>query len=461
MIGKVQQAIENYGLIKKGDCILVGLSGGMDSMALLDVLKRLQPTLGFSLCAAHLDHGIRDESIEDARFVANWCDARGITLLVEHVDIPTLKEKEKVSLEVAARSARHGFLKTAKAKLHADKIALAHHKNDQAETVLHRLIRGSSMDGLAAMAYISEGIIRPLLGITREEIETYCTVNNVPWREDHTNRDTAYTRNALRHETLPAIKERYNPAIIDTLCRTADMAATDRDYFDHEVSKLIPKAESTDDGYFMGDEDFLYLHPALRRRCIRRMMKELGLLYDVSQLHTLSVDDLFVHQGTGRKIELPYGYAALRHAMGVEIIKPDAGGAMIEETVLSLEGVTDVPGAGRFTSELLSAPPKDIRNHSKYVQYFDAMQLGHVVVRARRDGDRIHPLGAPGNKKLKDFFIDKKVSRWKRDDVPLLVCGDRILWAVGYAVDHGARVTEDTTAIYKITYTREEYGETI
>ena len=456
MIDKVRSFIYEHALINKSEKILVALSGGMDSVVLLDVLYKLKDEIGFRLCAAHFDHMIRETSGSDAEFAKNLCNKLGIEIYMSKGDAPKCSADEKISLESAARKLRHAYLRHAAAQAGADKIAFAHHKNDRAETYLMRALRGTGGDGLGCMPEMDGIIIRPLLCMQRDEIENYAEINRLSWREDETNSDTAYTRNRLRHETIPHLEKYYNESVISTLANNARLMAADRDYFDSEVKKALKKAHQTDDGYYLDDDSFIYLHKAILTRCIRKTLSMLGFESDIYEINIAQVIELFDEQKTGAMINLPGGAIARRDAFGVEIIRGDTAPEPFCETPIDLSGVTFVPGCGTFKCEHCEIDIKKIKNHSKNVAFFDTMSLnGKFVVRSRREGDVFHALGSPGSKSLKKYFIDKKISRFKRDYIPLVAQENKIVWIAGHEIGDDYKVTDESFSAVKITFHRE------
>ena len=457
MIDRVRSFIKEYALIDKNDRVLIALSGGMDSVVLFDLLYKLKDEMGFAVCAAHFDHMIRQASAQDAVFVQDLCKKRNVDIYMSKGDAKKYAGEERLSLEDAARRLRHSYIRHAASQAGAGKIAFAHHKNDRAETYLMRVMRGTGGDGLGCMPERDGMIIRPLLCAEKEEIAHYAKVNRLAWREDETNTDTAYTRNRIRHETIPHLKEDYNEAIVATLAANARLMSVDRDYFQGEVSKSIKKAETTDEGYYLPDDSFIYLHKAILSRCIRRALALMGFEANIYESNIADVMKLFYEQKTGAMINLPGGAIARRDAFGVELTRGESAPPAFAETPLDLKGTTYVAGCGTFSCEDAKTDMKKIKNHSKFVAFFDTMSLGgSLTVRSRRQGDVFHPLGAPGKKSLKKYFIDKKISRFKRDYIPLVANGDEILWIVGHEISERAKLDDESIAAKKITFNEEE-----
>ena len=453
MIDKVRDFISKYALIDKNDKVLIAFSGGVDSVVLFDLLYRLKDEMGFSLIAVHFDHMIRENSSDDAVFVQEYCKRHGIKLHLSQGDAPACAAQEKLSLEAAARKLRHAYIRYVAEKIGAHKIAFAHHKNDRAETYLMRVLRGTGGDGLGCMPECDGMIIRPLLCAEKEEIAHYAKINRLPWREDETNSDTAYTRNNIRHNTIPHLKENYNESIVNTLSNNARLMSVDRDYFEQTVQKALKKAKQTDDGYYLDDDSFIYLHKAILTRCIRKTLSMLGFESDIYESNINDVLTLFYEQKTGAMVNLPSGAIARRDAFGVEIIRDEEAPPIFCETPLEIPGITFVAECGTFQCTESDADLKKIKNHSKNVAFFDTMSVcGKYTIRSRQTGDVFHPLGAPGSKPLKKYFIDKKISRFKRDYIPLVACGNEILWIVGHEISDKVKLSEDSISAIKIIY---------
>jgi tRNA(Ile)-lysidine synthase len=454
MLTAVTRFIKKNSMLPAECRVLVGVSGGMDSVALLHLLCLLKDQLGFTVQAAHFNHGIRRESEEEERFVGALCEQLGVTLHTGRADVPAQAAERGVSLEVAAREARHGFFKQVMAETQADRLALAHHRDDQAETVLLRLIRGSGTDGLGAMAPVEEtSIIRPLLCVGRDEIHQWCVENNIEWREDQSNADLSIPRNWVRHALMPLIRERLNPSAAAALCRSAELMRVDEQYLSNEAAKTTKLAKDRPDGIVsIAVSSLAALHPALQSRALRMLLKQAGLDRDVEQVNIEDVAALLQDGKTGSRVDLDRGFVALREADVLVIAPHLPQAAVYEPMLLNIPGETTAAG-GVFICELLKAVPEDYKSPPRHVQYvdFDAFPKD-AVARGRQPGDRFFPLGAPGSRKLKEYLIDKKLSRWGRDAIPLVASGSDVLWVVGQAISDRVRITETTQRVLKITY---------
>lgn len=454
MLSRVERFIGEHNMLPQGCRVLVGVSGGADSVALLRVLWALREKLGFTLEAAHFNHCIRTEADEDEAFVAELCASIDVPFHVGRADVPALAASRCVSLEVAARDARHGYFREIMAKRGIDRLALAHHMDDQAETVLLRLIRGTGTTGLCAMAPVEDnGIVRPFLCLGRDDIRFWCAGNNVEWREDASNADTDIPRNYIRHDLMPHIKECLNPQVSGALCRVAELMREDERYLGRLAADIANNGEIRMDGSVaLPVKTLVGLPAALKSRVLRLLINRAGLMRDVERVNIDDIAGLLNCGMTGRRIDLRAGFIALREADALVIAPHLPGSPEYPFVRLNIPGVAEAAG-GVFTCELLSDTSVNYRKHPDHVQYFDAdIFPKDAVVRSRLPADRFHPLGAPGGKKLKEYLIDRKISRWSRDSIPVVAIGNEVLWVVGCAISDCTKVTDQTKKVLKITY---------
>ena len=312
---QVRKTIQEHSMIAEGDTVILGLSGGPDSLCLLHILADLRRSLSFDLQALHVNHMMRGEAAkEDVEFLYETCRSLQVSLTVSVCDVYKKAEEEGISPEEAGRKARHHALQRQRAMLQspcaASKgsilIALAHNRDDQAETVLMRVLRGTGVHGLAAMEYVrSDGVIRPLLDTPRSEIERYCEAKGLAPRFDSTNADTYYTRNKLRLEVLPLLEKEFNPSLKEGLARLADNARED----DAFLEKLAEEKAAGHRGEFPVKE-LAAMDSALAKRVIRRMFADIGLTEDIASAHLDSLLDAVRGRRTGKTIEFPHGYRA-------------------------------------------------------------------------------------------------------------------------------------------------------
>jgi len=430
--------------ISVSDRVLVALSGGADSTALLLSMKELLASGGIGgLFAAHLNHGIRGErALHDQRFCERFCGDLEIPLAVEACDAPAFAKKNGMSLEQAARELRYDFLERARASFQADVVATAHHRDDQAETVLLHLLRGTGTGGLGGMKPRNGRIVRPLLQVGRDEILGFLSERDVPYCEDETNAENGALRNKIRNGLLPLLKA-YNPNIVEALCKTAALCAADDAFLAH----LAEEAEQASalPGGTLDRAKLSALPDSLKSRIVRERI--LALDGNVSEADISRVLALLAAR-SGTKIELAGGYSAWVSAKAVQIgAYPQAAGY---EIPFERNGVTRTP-RGTLLSERVETwrRPKD---GTEAFLSLDSLPR-ELVVRSRREGDRFFPLGAPGSRKLSDVFTDRKIPVEQRD-LPLLCAGNEVFYAAGLTISEKVKVTPDTREILHITFNR-------
>lgn len=392
--------------VGSGDRILVGVSGGCDSVALLHLLHALAPDFPFELHAAHLDHALRVESADDARFVAALCADLAVPLAIRRVDVLREARERKAGVEEAARSLRRRFLEFAAAELGCRWIALGHHRGDQAETVLHRFLRGTSLPGLAGMRFVAGSYIRPLLGSAREQILRYATDHGLPFVEDASNRDPRFTRNRLRHELLPALQS-FNPRIEEHLARLGRRAALEEDYWrgieEQALTRLAEKAGEEE--VLLDGPGLMALHPALRLRVIRRGLEALrGDLGGIDAVHLEAVEGLLLGARPQAEVHLP-GMRACRRYGELRLRCTPLPEALPFSLVLREPGELRLPDGRHLRAEVVGASGGE----GPSAVEFDAEAVSFPLeIRSFRPGDVFRPEGSAGRRKLKRFFIDAK-----------------------------------------------------
>jgi len=461
---KVEKFCKQYNLFPMGVKILVACSGGADSLALLDILKKLAPRHDWQVSAAHYEHGIRGEASQaDARFVEKFCQQRHISFFVEHGDVPKAAAAYSQTLEQAARNLRYAFLERVRHNHDFDYIAVAHHADDQAETVLMRILRGTGVTGLGAMRPKSGSaghIVRPLLGISKQEILAYCEQEHLLYREDATNFDTDCTRNRLRLDLLPRLRKEYNPEIRRALCQLADLAAEDGDFLQQEVARYSGNVNyiRQQDGALV-QSAVRKLHPALQRGLIRKLWeKATGAPWDLSYQQTELLRGMLLKGMTGSQQELPHRYLArisygcltIERAKIVGMSKSLDPGLNVME--LKIPGTIYWGAFQLYASWRESAIDK---THSGELYLNPRNFTDRLVLRYRRPGDFM--ILPSGHKKLKKIMIDDKIPQAERDTLPLLAAGSEIIWMIGRR--RSARCLQGNADYHRILYLRiEERG---
>jgi tRNA(Ile)-lysidine synthase len=460
-LDRVMDCIRKYKMITDGDAVLIGVSGGIDSICLLYTLYHLKDELKYSLIVAHVNHGLRGEqSDREAEFVKGIADELKLPCIVEKIDVLTYMHEKGLSKQSAARELRHDFFERTAKKSSADKIALGHNADDQAETVLMRLLRGSGAGGIAGMRAVRDKIIRPLIEISRDEITDFVKEEGLKYVEDPSNLETDYLRNKIRLKLIPLLKQEYNPNIIGTLKETAEILRDEDDFMEDYCSTFLPDIilSKRNEAIEIDVNKLKNFHIAIQRRILRIILKRLkGDLLKISAVHIEDVLNLINKGFSGKSLNLPddiqvvYGYDKLtiQYSQGKgQKIKFDIPLKVPGETVLSephYKFKTDII----TSSELVAA---GFNLGDKFIAFFDMDKLkGELRVRNRVNGDIFHPSGMKGSKKLKEFFIDEKIPRTERDNIPLIVSDNTILWVVGKRVGDYWNVNKNTKRILKIS----------
>ena len=452
MFERVRDEVRRRGLLSPGDHVLVAVSGGPDSMALLYCLWWLRRDYGLSLTIAHLDHGIRPDSHRDLEAVRWAADDLGLPLIHGRRDVPAFAKERKLNLEEAARIARRDFLERAAEEAGASKIALGHTRTDLAETVLMHLLRGAGPGGLRGMLFFSPPYIRPLLCVSRQETEEFCQAHDIPYVIDPTNLDTKLLRNAIRLELLPYL-ERFAPDPEGALARSAELWAEAEEIMEWAAAEALDKARV--DRETLSVNRLLELPKGLRALVVRRMAAGiLGSERGIDRVHIEQVLHILETEEGLAMATLPKGLVVerWRDRLRFRLSTPERKGPAPEgEWELPLEGEREIPELGwRFKLSLIPRPP-DLRPPSRYVAYIDPRRISPPLrVRTRRPGDRIRPLGFPAPKKLKDLFSSAGIPPEERDRVPLLCDGRGIIWAVGVRLSDDYRVPEDAGEVLRV-----------
>ncbi len=416
--------------------VLIALSGGADSVALAVMLAEGRAEYGLTLLAAHVDHGIRPESPEDAAFCAELCDRLEIPLYTVRVDVPAEAARTGEGLESVARRLRYQALRRFKDEADADMIALAHHMDDQAETVLMHLARGTGPEGIGGMRERSGDLYRPLLGFRKAELTAFLRNRGFTWREDATNRVADNPRNALRLNAIPALEACW-PGFVAAAARYARSAQIESDFVAEQTRAYLARCSSL--GAFGAWLDLdPPPHPAILRRAIRAACPE---ELDFEQIEAL---EALCGQPRG-KIDIGKRHYAERTGRRLYFVPKTV--PEIVPAPLCLRGTTRLPGIGSVAVRPGEAVP--IRD-DPFRQALDMAALEGTVLRTRRPGDRIRPLGG-GDKPLSDYFIDRKLDRPLRDMTPLIAIGSRVLWAVGLGIAEEAKLAGGAAAILEYT----------
>jgi tRNA(Ile)-lysidine synthase len=408
--------------------LVLGLSGGPDSVALLDVLVRLREEQPLRVVAAHLDHGLRVGSSADREFCEELCQLRGVELVCGRAPVRERAVRDGGGLEEAGRSERYAFLRQVKAETSAGFILVAHTRDDQAETVLMRLVRGSGSSGLAGMRARSGDLLRPFLEVSREEILEHLRTHGIPFREDPTNADPLFLRNRIRHELIPYLEHRFNPRIREGLARTASLLAEEDDLLVAEARARVA-APGADGVVRLSRKALLDAPAALARRMVRAALEEAGGLRGISSRHVESIRSLARSPfPSGRQLPLPGGRKAV-FSFGEILLA--ASGEVTGPFLLPLPvpGRVVAPGGRTFTAVTHDGSPV-----SNLWEGVVTLREGEgLVVRSPRPGDRVR-LGGRA-RKLRRVLMDRKVPREFRDAYPVVASGEEVLFVPGEKLD--------------------------
>ena len=442
---KIFSYIEEQALITPGDVVFAGVSGGADSMCLLEVLRAYRREVDFDLRVIHVEHGIRGEaSLADAAYVRQFCEGREIPCEVISVDAESYSAAQGLSLEEAARVLRYEAFEEAARKAENARIAVAHHMEDQAETMLWQMIRGSDIKGMGGMRPLRGRIIRPLLGTERAQIEAFLRGEGIRWREDATNRDGAYTRNRLRMDVLPVLAQ-LNRQAVGHLCESAGRLQETEDYLAAQADVLYERdTRETSQGGLLVSLTLLQEQPLMQRRVLYRALETVcGRARDLGMRHVTLLQELFAHQ-VGHELAFPYGVLAARVYEGVELLPGHARDVRKNEQEI-------VPDQIRM--DVLEQFELSEISKKKYTKWFDYDKIEYSVqIRKRQSGDYLVVDSSGHRQKLKNYLVNEKIPKAERDGLLLLADGSHIMWVIGHRISDYYKVDEHTKRVLKVQY---------
>lgn len=441
---KVRDYIREHDMLQDGDMVIAAVSGGADSVCMLHLLTALKEELKIRIRVLHIHHGIRGEEADrDAAFVEELSAALGVPCLVVRKYVPDYAAEHGLSVEEAARILRYQALEEEADRLGGAKIAAAHHRADQAETILHNLLRGSSLKGLGGMAPVREHVVRPLLACSREEILAYLKERDLPYCEDSTNASLEYTRNKLRNTIIPLLTEEVNARAAEHILHAGMLAAQADDYLAETAAQILDQhvrwEGKAGEGRIGMDAAALTAQvPIIRTYIIMEMMRRLcGSGKDITARHIAMIETL-LDKPVGARADLPYALNARR-----------------TYDALWIENRTFRPSVDNFSANVLPNPEftrfsfekHDEIPRNEYTKWFDYDKIkGTLSVRFRKTGDYI-TLKDGSRKMVKSFMIDEKIPREFRDKIPLLAEKNHVLWIVGYRISEYYKITDQTRQI--------------
>lgn len=457
MLTKVKNYAEKYQMFSSEDCVIAGISGGADSVCLLLVLLELQKEIGFGVVAVHVNHGLRGaEADADEAFVKRLCVERGVPLETYRKDVARIAKEKKQSTEEAGREVRREFFEQARIKHGGTKIALAHHQNDNAETFLFRLARGTGLKGLGGMAPVKEQFVRPLLCVDRGEIEAYLREHNIAYCTDVSNESDEYARNRIRNHVIPFMQTELNAKTICHINETMERMRVIQDYLEEQTYKYVELCvRQTELGYMIEEEEYRTVPEVLKSILVKYVLITVCKREkDLESVHLNQIQELFDKQ-TGRKIDLPYQMEARRVYDGVEIYqKLEIQDMVSEEMFFDLRENEAMYHWKKYNISCRVLNKMQIdgetleKSHTKRFDC-DIIKQG-VSIRTRRQGDyiTIHPDGR--TQKIKTYFINEKIPQEERDKILLIADGSHILWIVGYRVNCAYQTNEKTKRVLEI-----------
>ena len=460
LLDQVKRTIDSYHLLEKGERLIVGVSGGMDSMVLLHVLNAYRQKLDLFLIVAHVNHGLRpDESAREAELVQKESERLGLPFEYGQFDAKEFQKAAGLSLQDAGRRIRFHFFNNLLSKYHAQKIALGHNADDQVETVLLRLMRGAGLKGLKGMLPIRDGrVIRPMLEVWRREIESFATGNSIPFLLDSSNLKKSYLRNRLRLALIPLIEREYQSNFKAVVMRTSTILREENDFLERggeDAYHEIVREEKDTLSFRFSEYDFL--HKAIQRRVLQKILDKIsgGEMIEEGVGWGGSVIYRKLQQPSPSFLmELPHGIFIEKRYDRVSLGKGRVKAVPPFEVELISPGCTLIKEIGREVV-IEETNSRDIRfeslNETRNVAFLDYQCLQFPLrLRNFRPGDRFQPMGVKGVQKLKKFFIDHKIPRFERPKIPLLISGEMIAWIVGYRINERVKVTEKTEKVLRI-----------
>ncbi len=440
MQSKVWQTIEKYHMCPQGAHIVVGVSGGADSVALLHLLNKFACEQRWSITVVHVHHGLRGEEADgDRSFVQKICHDCGIPCKVYYFDVAKEAKVRGLGTEETGRLLRYEAFEQER---QGGFIAVAHNKNDQGETILMRLCRGAGVSGLTGIRPVRDFIMRPLLFCSRMEIERYCKEEGLSYCEDSTNRENIYTRNRIRNQVLPLLEEIY-PKATEHIAQTAEIMAEEEEFLQEQARALFIKTlkENNENEIVLDAECLKSMHRVMAKRVLAMACEEIGGKKDIGSVHYEMLMDL-LGQESGKSLHLP-NHILAELSYGSFILKEEHEMSKPFSYLLPLNEEIFVPEAKLFVGIYLCTEKRTQKSQDSCTKVFDYDKIGCALFcRTRQNGDRLAIKN--GRKKLKDFLIDEKIPRGERDSLPLIATENDILWVVNQRVSAAYQPDENT-----------------
>ncbi|MDP8217302.1 MAG: tRNA lysidine(34) synthetase TilS [Candidatus Theseobacter exili] len=474
----ILNSIKRYSMLDKGSPVLLSVSGGPDSIAMMYLLKEISQALDLKLVVAHLNHQLRGQEADgDALFVVEQGKQLGIKVITDETDVKKLAEKNRLSIEEAGRKARYLFLEKTAIKENIKIIATGHTRDDLAETIIMRLLRGCGTIGLLGIPPVRSQnkltIIRPLIELTRKDIMNYLDNHKIPYRVDTSNLDNRFLRNRIRNDLLPFLENDFNPKAREVLINLSKILDSETDFFEQTLQPIYKQmVEKRQRHYTLNISEFKAIHEALQRSILRRMIMDTkGNLLGITYNHIEDLMDLIFLKPSGRQIHLPDDITAVKEYNLILLSRGEYSKPVVEGGPVEIPGTTkfDIPRMEVIT-EILTTETIEISklakhagklsrtwndpNHngiSEFEEFFDADRIGEIIFfRSRSKGDRFTPIGFEGSKKIKDILIDEKISPRFRETIPILTTANEIAWIVGYRISEYFKILETSKRVLRI-----------
>ena len=438
---QVRRTIRKYGMFAPGEHAIVAVSGGSDSTALLLCLHRLSGEFSLTLTVAHLNHRIRgSEGDADEEFVRQMSEKMKLPFVSETIDVKEAAASKKQNIEELARRMRYDFLKRAARRAGAQKVAVGHNMNDQAETALFRFMRGSGLEGLSGIHPVVDGfIVRPLLECPRRAIYQYLKQQEAPYREDSSNKDLRYARNRIRRELLPYLEDNFNPRLVETIAHEAQLAREAWSFIGSQARGSFARLRCpVENGISIKIKGFLDLDPALQEEVVRLALKECrGSIHGIGYVHIQNILDLCKGERSGNQIHLPQGGLGIRRPDALLLLKHAHPNKSFFSYELSIPGRCHVTEDGAvFQCRIGAAPNRNTMIDRRFTQAFlePSALPPSLKIRPRKPGDRY---GGPGHRKVKKMMINSKIPRSRRSVLPLVAAGNDVIWIAGFRPARG------------------------
>ncbi|MGL5440258.1 MAG: tRNA lysidine(34) synthetase TilS [Filifactoraceae bacterium] len=459
LIEKVEDTIKREGLLEEGDSVLVALSGGPDSVCLIRLLADLRERYSLKIYSFHLNHQIRGvDAHKDALYALKLSESMGIPCFTLSLDVPELSKSKKTTVEEEARNQRYIAMNKIADKLNIKKIAVAHNLDDQSETVVMRLIRGTGLNGLKGMEYKRDRIIRPLMDADKKSILKYCEENKINPCVDKTNLEDEYTRNKIRLKLIPFIEQEFGAKFKENIFKMANVLREDGNFIEGIAYDEYKKTSARIDESTIKlelEEEIAPINIAILKRMIRNCIKDLvGNIEGIEGVHLLDIVNLIRNGKNTWRVNIPKGITVYKNNDSIIFTTSDIKEEVIYfDYEIELDGLTIIPEIKKVVEAKIMPKEKCVQLPTGlYTKAFDINKIsGKLRIRNRIAGDKIRPVGLGGTKKIKDIFIDAKIPLDKREEMPLIVDDEKIIWVCGLKISEESKIGETTENVVRIS----------